>query len=92
MKYEFDRKKSINEKTLQNAIASNDQTKINAAVKKFNNTVTEYETKLNKDVKPGQPKIKLFKVSLNKPEKTIANYSNLSKDYQNAFQKNYKAY
>jgi len=91
MKYEFDRKKSINEKTLQNAIASNDQTKINAAVKKFNNTVTEYETKLNKDVKPGQPKIKLFKVSLNTPEKTIADYSNLSKDYQNAFQKNYKA-
>jgi len=90
-KYEFDRKKSINEKSLQNAIATGDKKKINEAVKKFNNTVSEYETKLNKDVKPGQPKVKLFKVSLNNPKKTITNYSKLSKDYQNAFQKNYKA-
>jgi len=90
-KYEFDRKKSIDEKSLQNAIATGDKKKINEAVKKFNNNVSEYETKLNKDVKPGQPKIKLFKVSLNNPKQTIANYSKLSKDYQNAFQKNYKA-
>jgi len=89
-KYEFDRKKSIDEKSLQNAIATGDKKKINEAVKKFNNNVSEYETKLNKDVKPGQPKIKLFKVSLNNPKQTIANYSKLSKDYQNAFQKNYK--
>jgi len=90
-KYEFDRKKSINEKSLQNAIATGDKKKINEAVKKFNNNVSEYETKLNKDVKPGQPKIKLFKVSLNNPKETITNYSKLSKNYQNAFQKNYKA-
>jgi len=90
-KYEFDRKKSINEKSLQNAIATGDKKKINETVKKFNNNVSEYETKLNKDVKPGQPKIKLFKVSLNNPKETITNYSKLSKDYQNAFQKNYEA-
>ena len=90
-KYEFDRKKSINEKSLQNAIATGNKKKINNALKKFNNDVSEYETKLNKDVKPGQPKIKLFKVSLNNPKETITNYSKLSKDYQNAFQKNYKA-
>jgi len=90
-KYEFDRKKSINEKSLQNAIATGDKKKINETVKKFNNNVSEYERKLNKDVKPGQPKIKLFKVSLKNPKETITNYSKLSKDYQNAFQKNYEA-
>ena len=90
MKYEFDRKKSINEKTLQDAIESGSDKDIKSAVKNFNNTVSEYETKLNQDVKPGQKKIKLFKVSLDNPEKTVANYSELSDSYKEALQKNYK--
>ena len=90
VKYEFDRKKSINEKALQDAIESGSDTEVKSAVKKFNDTVSEYETKLNQDVKPGQKKIKLFKVSLNNPENTVANYSELSDSYKDALQKNYK--
>ena len=90
LKYEFDRKKSFNEKELQNAIESGSDAKIKSAVKKFNDTVSEYETKLNVDVKPGQKKIKLFKVSLDNPENTVANYSELSDSYKDALQKNYK--
>ena len=90
MKYEFDRKKSILERQLQDAIESGSDTKIKSAVKKFNNTVSEYETKLNAEVKPGQKRIKLFKVSLDNPEKTVANYSELSDSYKDALQKNYK--
>ncbi len=89
LKYQFDRRKSVLEKSLQDAIESGSDTKIKTAVNKFNNTVSEYETKLNQDVKPGQKRIKLFKVSLDNPEKTIANYSDLPESYQNAFQKNY---
>jgi hypothetical protein len=89
LKYEFDRKKSINERALQEAMEGGSDADIKAAVKKFNNTVSEYEKKLNEGVKPGQKRIKLFKVSLNNPEKTIANFSDLSESYQNAFRKNY---
>jgi hypothetical protein len=90
VKNEFDRKKSINEKALQDAIESGSDTEVKSAVKKFNDTVSEYETKLNQDVKPGQKRIKLFKVSLNNPENTVANYPELSDSYKDALQKNYK--
>jgi len=89
LKYEFDRRKSILEQKLQDAIESGSDTEIKSAVQKFNNTVSDYETKLNEGVKPGQKRIKLFKVSLDSPEKTVANYSDLPESYQNAFQKNY---
>ena len=90
IKYEFDRKKSILERQLQDAIESGSDTEIKSTVKKFNDTVSEYEKKLNVDVKPGQKRIKLFKVSLDNPENTIANYSELSDSYKDALQKNYK--
>jgi hypothetical protein len=89
LKYEFDRRKSVLEKSLQDAIKSGSDTEIKSAVKKFNDTVSEYETKLNAETKPGQKKIKLFKVSLDNPEKTVANYSELSDSYKDALQKNY---
>ena len=90
VKYEFDRKKSILERQLQDAIESGSDTEIKSAVKKFNDTVSEYEKKLNVDVKPGQKRIKLFKVSLNNPEKTVAHYHELTDSYKDALQNNYK--
>jgi hypothetical protein len=90
LKYAFDRRKSVLEQQLQNAIENGTPAEKKSAVKKFNDVVSEYETKLNEGVKPGQKRIKLFKVSLDNPEKTIANYSELSDSYKDAFQKNYK--
>ena len=88
-KYAFDSIKSKKEVVLQNAIESGDKTEINKALKDYNKAVSKYENILNKDVKPGELKIKLFKASLDGPENTIKNFDNLPEKYQEAFTKNF---
>ena len=89
-KYRFDRQKLTRELELQKAIASGDKKLINTQVKKFNQLVNDTETSLNKNRKPGQKKIKLFKVSLDGPEKTIERFNALPKSYQVSFKNNFK--
>lgn len=85
----YDMLKSIDERKLQEAISSGDKKQILKAVNKFNQSVDKYEKILNKGIKPGEKKIKLFRASLNSPKKTIANFSKLPKNYQQAFLDNY---
>lgn len=85
----FDNIKSVKERILQGAIKSKDPKKITQAINSYNQSVDKYEKILNKGIKPGEKKIKLFRASLNSPEKTIANFSKLPKNYQQAFLDNY---
>ena len=88
-KFAFDSVKSKKEIVLQNAIASGDKKAINKSLKDFNKTVSYYESKFNKDIGPGEKKIRLFKASLDKPENTIKNFDTLPKQYQEAFKNNF---
>lgn len=88
-KYEFDRMKSMKEKKLQEVIKKGNNIEVKKAVNDFNDMVSKYERKLNASVKAGEPKIRLFKVSLDSPESTIANFKNLPETYQESFMKNY---
>jgi len=88
-KYAFDSIKSKKEIVLQNAITQGDKKEINKALNDFNKTVSEYEIKLNENVKPGEKKIKLFRASLDNPENTIKNFNTLPKQYQKAFKNNF---
>ena len=93
LKSEFDAKKAKKEKNLQRAIESNDKKAIKAAEIDFNNLISEYENKLNKN-RIGKDKIKLFKVKvdLDNPEKlaqkTIKNFDKLPENYKNSFIEN----
>ena len=89
-KRNFDTQKAKKEKILQTIIKKGTKDEIKKAVKEFNRFVDQEEKKLNKKVKPGQLKVRLFKASLDKPEKSIKNFKTLPKDYQKAFQKNYQ--
>lgn len=88
-KYAFDSIKSKKEIVLQNAITQGDKKEINKALNDFNKTVSEYEIKLNENIKPGEKKIKLFRASLDNPENTIKNFNTLPKQYQEAFKNNF---
>ena len=88
-KYAFDSIKSKKEIVLQNAITQGDKKEINKALNDFNKTVSEYEIKLNENIKPGEKKIKLFRASLDNPENTIKNFNTLPKQYQKAFKNNF---
>jgi hypothetical protein len=88
-KFAFDSVKSKKEMVLQKAIESGDKKEINKALNDFNRTVSYYENKFNKDVGPGEKKIRLFKVSLDAPENTIKNFDTLPKQYQEAFKNNF---
>jgi hypothetical protein len=88
-KFSFDSVKSKKEMVLQNAIASGDKKAINESLKDFNKTVSYYENKFNKDIEPGEKKIRLFKASLDTPENTIKNFDTLPKQYQEAFKNNF---
>jgi len=90
LKSSFDSRKSIAEKKLQNVIATGNKKEIGKEVRKFNQMVSDYEERLNKNLKPDQKKIKLFKVSLDSPEKTIVNFAKLSDPAKKAFKNNYK--
>jgi len=88
-KYAFDSIKSKKEIVLQNAIASGDKKAINESLKDFNKEVLKYEDILNKDIGSGEKKIRLFKASLDGPEKTIKNFDSLPEQYQKAFINNF---
>lgn len=88
-KYAFDSVKSKKEKVLQNAIESGDKKLIDKAVKDFNRVVSYYEEKINKDIKPGEKRIRLFQVSLDAPENTIKNFDKMPSQYQEAFKNNF---
>ena len=88
-KFKFDSIKSKKEILLQDAIASKDKKAINKALEDFNKEVSKYENILNKDIGSGEKKIKLFKASLDTPEKTIKNFDTLPEQYQKAFINNF---
>tara|TARA_R100001440_G_scaffold535_1_gene1561 strand:- start:940 stop:2919 length:1980 start_codon:yes stop_codon:yes gene_type:complete len=56
----------------------------------YNKEATLFENKINKNKRRGAKKIEIPKISLNAPSKTIANYKNLDKTYQNVFNENFK--
>ena len=88
-KFKFDSIKSKKEIVLQDAIASGDKKAINKALEDFNKEISKYEDILNKDIKSGEKKIRLFKASLDTPEKTIKNFDTLPEQYQKAFVNNF---
>jgi hypothetical protein len=61
-----------------------------AAKIQYNKEATLFENKINKNKRPGAKKIEIPKISLDAPNKTIANYKNLDKTYQNVFNENFK--
>ena len=67
---------------LKDAIASKEPEKINTALTKFNNLVSDYEKKLNVDVAPGEPRVRLFRATLDSPDVSIKNFNNLNPEYQ----------
>ena len=86
----FDSQKSVKERLLKDAIASKEPEKINTALTKFNNLVSDYEKKLNVDVAPGEPRVRLFRATLDSPDVSIKNFNNLNPEYQKAFTENFK--
>ena len=90
-KKSYDSIKSKQERVVQEAIQSGDKAQIDKAIKNFNDTASKYEEIFAKNTKSGKQKIKLLKISLNKPENTIERFNKLPEGYQNAFKKNYQA-
>ena len=90
-KKSYDSIKSKQERVVQKAIQSGDKAQIDKAIKNFNDTASKYEEIFAKNTKSGKQKIKLLKISLNKPENTIERFDKLPEGYQNAFKKNYQA-
>ena len=88
-KMSWDGRKSTLEKKLQEAIATGDKTKINQAVIKFNKEATKAEGKLNMQKLRGAKRIRLPRVSLDDPSKTIANWSKFNGKYKDVFNKNF---
>ena len=88
-KMAWDGRKSTLEKELQEAIATGDKTKINQAVIKFNKEATKAEGKLNMQKLRGAKRIRLPRVSLDDPSKTIANWSKFNDKYKDVFNKNF---
>ena len=88
-KMSWDGRKSTLERELQEAIATGDKTKINQSVIKFNKAATEFENKLNMQKLRGAKRIRLPRVSLDNPSKTIANWKNFNSKYKDAFNKNF---
>ena len=85
----WDGRKSTLEKELQEAIATGDKTKINQAVIKFNKEATKAEGELNMQKLRGAKRIRLPRVSLDDPSKTIANWSKFNDKYKDVFNKNF---
>ena len=90
-KKSYDSIKSKQERVVQEAIKSGDKAQIDKAIKNFNDTASKYEEIFAKNTKSGKEKIKLLKISLNRPENTIERFNKLPEGYQNAFKKNYQA-
>ena len=88
-KMAWDGKKSTLEKQLQEAIATGDKTKINQAVIKFNKAATKAEGTLNMQKLRGAKRIRLPRVSLDDPSKTIANWKTFNSKYKDVFNKNF---
>ncbi len=97
-KMSFDGNKSKKEKAIQDAIQNAKRKGVNIktdknvklALNNFNKLVSDYEQKINKNIPKGDLKVRLFKASLDGPEKTIKNFSNFDSNYQKVFLNNYK--
>ena len=89
-KMSFDGNKSIKEKALQDAIKTKNPKLIDETLRDFNKLVSDYEQKINKDIPKGDPKVRLFKASLDSPKKTIKNFDDFNPEYKKAFLNNYK--
>lgn len=97
-KMSFDGNKSKKEKAIQDAIQNAKRKGVNIktdknvklALNDFNKLVSDYEQKINKNIPKGDLKVRLFKASLDSPEKTIKNFSNFDSNYQKVFLNNYK--
>ena len=88
-KMAWDGNKSTLEKQLQEAIATGDKTKINQAKIKFNKAATKAEGTLNMEKLRGAKRIRLPRVSLDDPSKTIANWNKFNDKYKDVFNKNF---
>jgi len=97
-KLSFDGNKSKKEKILQDAVQNarnkgvdiKTDKNVKLALEDFNKLVSDYEQKINKNIPEGDLKVRLFKASLDGPEKTIKNFNNFDSNYQNVFLNNYK--
>ena len=89
-KLSFDSKKSVKEKQVQVALKSKNPNIVKKAIDDYNKFASEWETKLNKGVKKGQPKIRLFRMSTQSPDKTIKNWSKFNDKYKTVFHNNWK--
>jgi len=89
-KFSFDNMKSVKEKQVQVALKSKNPNIVKKAIDDYNKFASEWETKLNKSVKKGQPKIRLFRMSTQSPDKTIKNWSKFNDKYKSVFNNNWK--
>jgi hypothetical protein len=89
-KLAYDGFRSTQEKIFQKALKSKNPNIIKEAVNDYNKFVNEWETKLNKGLKKGQPKIRLFRISTESPDKTIKNWSKFNSKYKTVFHNNWK--
>ena len=90
----WDGRKSTLEKQLQEALALPDtdttkKVKIAQARNKFNKVATQFENKLNTEKLRGAKRIRLPRVSLDDPSKTIANWNTFNEKYKDVFNKNF---
>jgi len=76
------------DKAIQNFGPNSKEAK--AAKTQYNKKATLFENKINKNKRSGAKKIEIPRISLDAPSKTIANYKNLDKTYQNVFNENFK--
>ena len=89
-KLKYDGLRSTKEKMFHNALKTKNPNLIEKAKNDYNKFVDEWETKLNKNTKKGQPKIKLFRISTAPPEQTIKNWSKFNDKYKSVFNNNWK--
>jgi|TARA_R110002012_G_scaffold309840_1_gene517158 hypothetical protein len=89
-KLKYDGLRSTKERMFHDALKTKNPNIIEKAKNDYNKFVDEWEIKLNKDTKKGQPKIKLFRISTAPPEQTIKNWSKFNEKYKSVFNKNWK--
>jgi len=88
-KLKYDGLRSTKERMFHDALKTKNPNIIAKAQNDYNKFVDEWETKLNKNTKKGQPKIKLFRISTAPPEQTIKNWSKFNDKYKSVFNNNW---
>ncbi len=88
----WDAKAGTLEKSLDNAIqkfgANSKEAK--AAMTKYNKEATKFENEVNSKKLRGAKRVRIPRISLDAPSKTIANWANFNKKYKDVFNENFK--